>query len=342
MDMNQFVINPNQLQTPIQWKVEYDAAGPILEIDENGYLHILPTNQVGIFGALLHVSDDSVKISQSIRIKVSHFFFRYFFFPKPLVFSPFEEIILSRSLYLDIYPADFPREQIAFEIMTLPRGMSGAKVLSDGRLWLKAGNIPPTSLGFLPVFARYQSPTSTPTPTLWWTPTPTGTPFGTQKDPETVRDPSEYRDPEVNWTPSPAPSPFHSPTLSPALTPTPTTLLELVSDKKLFQFHLQSVEPIGPHPLDLAVLDWNRDGYHDFLTADFGMDTASLLLSQGNVGTYQRVTLEADGDGCMNAVVEDLDGDGWEEILLLSAYDSRIRIYWGNQTGLFETKTDID
>lgn len=127
----------------------------------------------------------------------------------------------------------------------------------------------------------------------------------------------------------------------PTPTPSPQPDLVLVSNCHEFLFSLNRYESIGSQPTDLTSFDGNRDGKPDFLSADFGADTATLLLSQGRNDGYFRMNLSAGGEGCLNVTVDDLDRDGWDDLILLTAFDSRIQIYWGEESMKYEEFTSI-
>ncbi|MCY3775759.1 MAG: VCBS repeat-containing protein [Candidatus Aminicenantes bacterium] len=90
------------------------------------------------------------------------------------------------------------------------------------------------------------------------------------------------------------------------------------------------------------LLDFDRDGWLDILTADISSRYSKILLGGPDGYSSGRVQrLEEPGIG--NAEVADLDADGWLDLVLLRPYsrddgvnraDSWIKVYHGNERGL--------
>ncbi|MBZ0257046.1 VCBS repeat-containing protein, partial [bacterium] len=82
---------------------------------------------------------------------------------------------------------------------------------------------------------------------------------------------------------------------------------------------------VGAAPYDMAWNDVNHDGRLDYLTANYGESSATLLLSQDDE-SFQTQTLPS-GEGCLNGLINDLNDDGEYDVLLLGGYDSTLTFY---------------
>ena len=67
--------------------------------------------------------------------------------------------------------------------------------------------------------------------------------------------------------------------------------------------------PVGNNPEAVAVGDLNHDGNLDFVTANVGDDTVSVVLGNGD-GTFQPAAIYPVGSGPAAVVVADLNHDG--------------------------------
>lgn len=311
LDLDEYVSDPDTPLDQLRWSVTQDSRGPRLKWNSSRQLSVANPYKSGLYAATIHVSDGNATASQTIRIKVSRFIFDSFFHLPPQIVTGNQIRVTDFSLYDRIIPRDFPREQIRFEIPTpLPPGITRARILSNGKIAIQGNESLLSGPVCLPVIARYQSPTppSIPSPTPA-PPSPTLTPTSTP-------------------TPAATPTPAESAVVHP--TPTPVPRLEITACGKQYVFTLEHIESTGPDPRDFALGDINRDGKPDFLTANFGNDTATLLLSQASQYEYQRTDLAAGGEGCLNVLIEDLDQDGMNELILLSAFHCRLRIIRGD------------
>jgi len=273
----------------LRWSVNSLNGALRLRIGSTGRLSIIRSSLPGVFAALVSVSDGVRQAEQIVRIKASHFIFNQFYQNPPIVLSASESYRSKKSLYDSLIPADFPREQIRFQIgEPLPQGVKEARIDEEGRLRLLANAPPPSGPAPLRVYAFYRSPTPTP------------------------------------LTPAPTPSllPVFSPTPTPTLA-SPDIVLQSCGGK--ISFVLIRSEAAGREPVELCARDINRDGLPDYLLANYGSDAATLLIS-GKAGEFSRFELDG-GEGCLNGAMMDLNQDGRDEIVLLSVFDSTLRLY---------------
>ncbi|MGC9327996.1 MAG: FG-GAP repeat domain-containing protein, partial [Candidatus Hinthialibacter sp.] len=325
LDLNQYVYDPDTFAANLIWSIEQESPIPTLKLTAHSWVSVENPTTHGIYSASIHVSDGCATRTQEIKVQVLPFLFRGAFYPEPWIVKSSEKMVSKQPLYEFIEPAEFPREQIAFEIPSrFPRGIRQVEILDDGRLCITADQSRPPKLTYLPILARYVSPTPTAKPL-----DPTPTVF--------VASPT----PVVNL------SPIRTPTVTPlsliqtTMTPTPETDLELRMGDSCYSFSMRRIIPVGRNPMDLTSCDINHDGKADFLTADFDDDTATVLISGAQEYEYQKVVLSSGGAGCLNVLTDDLDQDGWEDIILLNAYDSSLRIYWGDESLTFSESMDL-
>ncbi len=349
MNLNDYLIASEKSRKYLVWTVDKsNIDSPDLVIDENARLSIKNPKSVGLYSAVIRASDGYLSVARRIFIKVSHLILEQVFYDPVSLVSENDGKVTEFSLYDKVIPQDIPRNWIVFDILeSLPENIQEARVLPDGRVWMKPNELQLNKFFQLPVIAKYIEPTPEPTNTPSSTPGIKSTATPTLTFPLVV-------EPGSRLTPVPKPtvepreiSPNRIPTFTPIEiktpnpTPTPMSDLLILSKEKRMSFKLTRVEHTGSSPIDLVSEDLNGDGITDLLTADWDGDAATLLLSITHE-EYQKISLDAGGEGCFEACVGDLDVDGFEDIALLAGFNSHIRIYWGCGDGTLDDYSDID
>jgi len=96
----------------------------------------------------------------------------------------------------------------------------------------------------------------------------------------------------------------------------------------------------GVEPVSVAVGDFNGDGFPDLAVANYGSNTVTILLGNGN-GTftqavYSPVTV---GNGPVSVVVGDFNGDGIPDLAVANQASNTVTILLGNGNGTFTQAT---
>ncbi len=97
---------------------------------------------------------------------------------------------------------------------------------------------------------------------------------------------------------------------------------------------------VGKGPLEVQKADFNRDGFMDYVTADFDADTVTVLITRNGPLLFETITLYS-GDGCMNTLIEDFNQDGQLDLVVIGAVESIMTIYTYTSAGTFEQKDQI-
>ena len=88
----------------------------------------------------------------------------------------------------------------------------------------------------------------------------------------------------------------------------------------------------------MQVADLNGDGIPDIVTANYGSDTVSVLLGNGN-GTFQPQQTFAAGSGPASVAVADLNGDGKLDLVVGNRNASTVSVLLGNGNGTFQPRS---
>ncbi len=293
LKLDEYVHDGDTPKKDLVWSIQSEKDAPTVVVDWKRCLSIFDSSHVGVYPATVSVSDGHATASQILQIKVSHFLISPFCFASPIILSVSEIYRTPFSLYDGIIPRDFPRACIRFELKKpLPAGIAEVEILEDGSLQIHAEENPPHRPVLLPVLAYYQT----------YTPTPI------QNNTPTVQPPQK--------------------TATPSCTPTRIPDLVFQTSDDVIAFIQQNVESVGKGPIDLQCADFNHDGYPDFVTANYDSDTATILLSDDQ--SYERRDVWS-GEGCCNVFTPDIQGDGWDDLVTLSAIDSTLSVYLGSQ-----------
>ncbi len=99
-----------------------------------------------------------------------------------------------------------------------------------------------------------------------------------------------------------------------------------------------AVCPVGSNPQCVAIADLNGDGKQDLVTANYGSDTVSVLLGNGD-GTFAGQQTFAVASGPVSVAIADLNGDGKQD-LVTTNYNSSgtVSVLLGNGNGTFQTR----
>ena len=93
----------------------------------------------------------------------------------------------------------------------------------------------------------------------------------------------------------------------------------------------------GSEPSSVAVGDFNGDGKEDLAVANYGSNTLSILLGNGN-GTFQTQQTLATGSGPGPVVVGDFNGDGKEDLAVVNEASNTVSVFLGNGNGTFQAQ----
>ncbi|KMO42288.1 hypothetical protein VQ03_11125, partial [Methylobacterium tarhaniae] len=96
-------------------------------------------------------------------------------------------------------------------------------------------------------------------------------------------------------------------------------------------------------PKSVAVADVDRDGKPDLVTANFGGDSVSILLGNGN-GTLRFSQTISTGAGSKptSVAVADLTGDGRVELVTANSGNNTLSVLIDDGNGNFSTRQDLD
>ena len=97
---------------------------------------------------------------------------------------------------------------------------------------------------------------------------------------------------------------------------------------------------MGKGPNEVQVADLNGDGIPDIVAANYGSDTVSVLLGNGN-GTFQPAQSFAAGSGPASVAVADLNGDGKLDLVVGNRNDSTVSVLSGNGNGTFQAPVTL-
>ena len=93
----------------------------------------------------------------------------------------------------------------------------------------------------------------------------------------------------------------------------------------------------GSQPKSVTLGDVNGDGKPDLVVANFGSNTVSVMLGNGN-GTFQAQQTFATGLNPLSATLADLNGDGKLDIIVADQGVNRVSVLLGNGNGTFQAQ----
>jgi hypothetical protein len=93
-----------------------------------------------------------------------------------------------------------------------------------------------------------------------------------------------------------------------------------------------------PRPVKTLTADFDKDGFTDILVCGFGNTVGGLyLLKQKSGINYERITI-SDRPGSIQAIIGDVNKDGWPDIICLFAQgDEGIWMYLNDKKGSFKS-----
>ena len=94
-----------------------------------------------------------------------------------------------------------------------------------------------------------------------------------------------------------------------------------------------------PRPVCAVPGDFNRDGRRDWIVCGFGHDTGALyVLEQQSDHTFEKQTIR-NVPGAVDAHVDDFNGDGWLDVMVLFAHsDEGVWLFTNDQRGGFASR----
>jgi hypothetical protein len=95
----------------------------------------------------------------------------------------------------------------------------------------------------------------------------------------------------------------------------------------------------GATPYFVAIGDLNADGKPDLAVANYGSNTVSVLLGNGD-GTFGTMTEYGAGNGSISVAIGDLNGDGKPDLATANRGSNTASVLLGNGDGTFGTMTD--
>jgi hypothetical protein len=91
----------------------------------------------------------------------------------------------------------------------------------------------------------------------------------------------------------------------------------------------------GNTPTWVATGDFNRDGKTDLAATNYGDNTVSVLLGNGN-GTFQAAVTYPVGTSPASVVAADVNGDGKPDLVVLNMGSNNVSVLLGNGDGTFQ------
>jgi hypothetical protein len=97
----------------------------------------------------------------------------------------------------------------------------------------------------------------------------------------------------------------------------------------------------GHEPYAVEIGDLNEDGKSDLATANYGSNTVSVLLGNGD-GTFGKTTDFGSGDDAACVAVGDMNRDGKPDLVTANWGPNTVSVLLGNGTGTSWTRTDYE
>jgi hypothetical protein len=102
-------------------------------------------------------------------------------------------------------------------------------------------------------------------------------------------------------------------------------------------FTLANGSPIGVghSPSNIAVADFNGDGYPDLAITNQADNTVSVILGNGD-GTFRADAVLAPGNGPIAVATADFNVDGFQDLAVVNHTDNTVAVFLGNGDGTFQ------
>ena len=100
----------------------------------------------------------------------------------------------------------------------------------------------------------------------------------------------------------------------------------------------QTAYATGTQPYSVAIGDVNGDGKPDLVVSNYGSNSVSVLLGNGD-GTFQQQTTYATGDNPRGIAIADVNGDGKPDVLVANLTANTVSVLLGNGDGTFQQQT---
>jgi hypothetical protein len=107
-----------------------------------------------------------------------------------------------------------------------------------------------------------------------------------------------------------------------------------------FRFAAPTSNAPGTQSTGVTVADFNGDGLPDLVTVDFGDDTISVLLANGD-GSFRPAHKFQTGRSPESIGVGDFNGDGMLDIAVANTLDSTVSILLANGDGTFQAQSTL-
>ncbi|MFA7466024.1 MAG: VCBS repeat-containing protein, partial [Parcubacteria group bacterium] len=90
----------------------------------------------------------------------------------------------------------------------------------------------------------------------------------------------------------------------------------------------------GNYPFSVAIGDINNDGWFDLAVVNYGSNSVSILLNNGD-GTFADKADKATGSNPFSVAIGDINNDGWADLAVTNGSGSSVSIFLNNGNGTF-------